>query len=118
MQQAGTGNVGKSGCEVCGRELGLRTERTQIPHGRSRQSWEEHRTRRAEGDERARGERKGRSRGEAPRATRRLAYAPEAAMLQGAAHMPGSLRVWGLVPGARAGGVPSVLWAEGGAGSA
>lgn len=52
------------------------------------------------GAERASGEREGRACEEALRGTRSPAYAPEAAMPRDAAHMPGSLRARGLVPGA------------------
>lgn len=97
-QLAGTGNVRKSGGKFATGKLGESTERTQIPHLRSRHSWERDRARRAAGGESARGEREGRACEEALRGTRRPAYAPEAAMPRGAAHMPGSLRARGLVP--------------------
>lgn len=107
-QLAGTGNVRKSGGKFATGELGESTERTQIPHLRSRHSWERDSARRAAGGERACGEREGRACEEALRGTRRPAYAPEAAMPRGAAHMPGSLRARGLVPGA---GSPQRPWA-------
>lgn len=103
-------DVGESELDVCDREPGERTERTQIPHRRSRQSWERDGARSAARGKRVFGEMEGRASGEALRVTQSPTYAPEAAMPRGAAHMPGSLRARGLVPGAGARRRP---WARG-----